>query len=592
MKGFIKTVLASALGFFVALIIVSIFSVGIFAGMVASVNNSGFELKEKSFLHLKLEGLLKERTTTDPLMELIGLYNNDTPELGLDDILLAIKKAKENDKIKGIYIDAKAFAASTASLQAIRNALVDFKTSKKFIVAYGDYYTQGAYYLSTVADKVVLNPQGGLDLHGLSVNPTYYKGLLDKLGVQMQVFKVGAYKSAVEPFTSDKMSDPNREQLLGFIHDIWGNIVADIAKSRKLTVQRVNELADKLPLLQSQDSIVSYKLVDALMYETDVKSYLKKLTGLEKKDQLRAATITDLQDVPLKSGLSKSMDQIAILYAEGEITSGSGSSNSNDGITNEKYVKEIEKLKDDENVKAVVFRVNSPGGSAYASEQIWKAITDLKAAKPVVVSMGDYAASGGYYISCNASKIVAEPTSLTGSIGIFGMFPNVQGLTQKLGLSFDNVKTNKLSDFGDITRPMTEEEKTILQAYINRGYELFTKRCADGRKIPIAKLKEIAQGHIWSGTQALKLGLIDKLGGLDVAVKEAATLAKIKEYSTSDYPEKNDFLTNLLSDKKEQLKINLVKEYLGDDYQMISLMKKVKNQDYIQARLPYIISVR
>jgi protease-4 len=592
MKVFFKTVLASALGFFVALIIVSIFTVGIFAGMVASINNSGFELKDKSFLHLKLEGILKERTNSDPLMELIGLYNNDTPELGLDDILSAIKKAKENDKIKGIYIDAKAFSASTASLQAIRNALVDFKASKKFIVAYGDYYTQGAYYVSTVADKLVLNPQGGLDLHGLSVNPTYYKGLMDKLGVEMQVFKVGAYKSAVEPFTSNKMSDPNREQLLGFINDIWGNIVADIAKSRKLTVQRVNEIADKLPLLQSQDSIVTYKLVDALMYETDVRNYLKKLTGLDSKDPLHAASITDLKDVELKSNLSKSMDKIAILYAEGEITSGSGSSNSNDGITNEKYVKEIEKLKDDENVKAVVFRVNSPGGSAYASEQIWKAITDLKTVKPVVVSMGDYAASGGYYISCNASKIVAEPTSLTGSIGIFGMFPNVQGLTQKLGLTFDNVKTNKLSDFGDITRPMTEEEKSILQAYINRGYELFTKRCADGRKISIAKLKEIAQGHIWSGTQALKLGLIDKLGGLDVAVKEAAMLAKTKDYSTEDYPEKTDFLTNLLSDKKEQLKINLVKEYLGDDYQMVSLMKKVKNQDYIQARLPYIVSVR
>ncbi|OJU54164.1 MAG: signal peptide peptidase SppA [Bacteroidales bacterium 45-6] len=590
MKGFIKTVFASALGFFVALIIVSILSVGIFAGMVASVSSSGFQLKEKSFLHLKLEGLLKERTSSNPLMELLGLYNNDMPELGLDDILSAIKKAKENENIKGIYIDSKAFSASSASLQAIRDALVDFKTSKKFIVAYADYYTQGAYYISTVADKLVLNPQGGLDLHGLSVSPTYYKGLLDKLGVEMQVFKVGAYKSAVEPFTSSKMSDPNREQLLGFINDIWGNIAADIAKSRKITVQQVNLAADKLPLLQSQDSIVSSKLVDALMYETDVKNYLRKLTGLEKKDQLRAATITDLKDVELKSSLTKSMDKIAILYAEGEITS--GSSTSDEGITNEKYVKEIEKLKDDENVKAVVFRVNSPGGSAYASEQIWKAITDLKAVKPVVVSMGDYAASGGYYISCNASKIVAEPTSLTGSIGIFGMFPNVEGLTQKLGLSFDNVKTNKLSDFGDITRPMREEEKVILQAYINRGYELFTKRCADGRKIPIAKLKEIAQGHIWSGTQALKLGLIDKLGGLDVAVKEAAVLAKTKDYSTAEYPEKSDFLTNLLSDKKEQLKVNLVKEYLGDDYQMVSLMKKVKNQDYIQARLPYIISVR
>lgn len=590
MKGFFKAVLASMVGFFVALIVISVFAAGILAGMVASVNDTGFELKDNSIFHLKLEGILKERTNKNPLMELLGAYNDETPEIGLDDILSAIAKAKENDKIKGIYIDSKAFMASPASLQAIRNALLDFKTSKKFIVAYGDYYTQGAYYVSSVADKVILNPNGGLDLHGLSVSPTYYKGLLDKLGINMQVFRVGAYKSAVEPFTTDKMSEPNRAQLQQFIDDIWSNIKTDIAKSRNLTPAQVNLLADKLPMFQSQDSILSNKLVDALMYETDVKNYLKKLIGLNKDDKLCSASITDMQDVVLKSNLSKSMNEIAVLYAEGEISS--NSSEKADGITNEKYVKEIEKLKDDENVKAVVFRVNSPGGSAFSSEQIWKAITDLKAVKPVVVSMGDYAASGGYYISCNATKIVAEPTTLTGSIGIFGMFPNVQGLTQKLGLSFDNVKTNKLSDFGDITRPMTDEEKKILQAYINRGYELFTKRCSDGRKMPINKLKEIAQGHIWSGTQAIKLGLVDKLGGLDVAVKEAAALAKISDYSVGDYPEKTDFFAELFSDKKEELKTQMVKEYLGDDYQMISLMKKVKNQDYIQARLPYVISVQ
>lgn len=589
MKGFFKVVLASAVGFLVGLIIISIFMFGIFAGILASVNNTSYDLQDKSFVYLKLDGILKERTNSDALTEILGLYSDKTPEIGLNDILSSIKKAKENDKIKGIYIDAKAFMASPASLQAIRNALLDFKTSKKFIVAYGDYYTQGAYYLATVADKVILNPQGGLDLHGLSVSPTYYKGLMDKLGVEMQVFRVGAYKSAVEPFTSTKMSDPNRLQLQGFINDVWGNIVTDIAKSRKLTPEKVNELADKLPILQSQDSVLSSKLVDALMYETQVKDYLRKLTGLDKNDKLRAATVSDMQDVELKSNKSKSMDEIAILYAEGDITS--GSAEATEGITDGKYVKEIGDLKDDDNVKAVVFRVNSPGGSAFASEQIWKAITDLKAKKPVVVSMGDYAASGGYYISCNATKIVAEPTTLTGSIGIFGMFPNVQGLTQKLGLSFDNVKTNKLSDFGDITRPMTADEKTILQAYIDRGYEIFTKRCSDGRKIPIQKLKEIAQGHIWSGTQAIKLGLVDKLGGLDVAIKEAATLAKISDYSTAEYPEQKTALEQLLSDKKDELKTNMIKEYLGDDYQMISLMKKVKSWDYIQARLPYTITV-
>lgn len=589
MKGFLKNLLASTLGVFIALLILAVFMGGVMAGLVASMNNSDYNLKDNSFFYLKLQGELKERTTESPLrlLQLIGM-TNDTEEMGLDDILAAIKKAKENNKIKGIYIDSRIFMASVASLQEIRNALLDFKASKKFIIAYADVYTQGGYYLASVADKVFLNPQGNLDLHGLSISPTYYKGLMDKLGVEMQVFKVGAYKSAVEPYTSTKMSDPNREQLKIFIDDVWGTLTADIAKSRKITPQQINTLADKLPTMMNQDSLVSYHLADALMYETDVKNYLRKQMGLDKDADLVYADVDNMKSVKLKSDISKSMDKIAILYAEGEITSGT----KGDNITDGKYVKEIEKLRKDDNVKAVVFRVNSPGGSAFASEQIWKAISDLKAVKPVVVSMGDYAASGGYYISCNASKIIAEPTTLTGSIGIFGMFPNIEGLTHKLGISFDNVKTNKLSDYGDITRPMTDEEKSILQTFINRGYELFTKRCADGRKMPIDKLKEIAQGHIWTGNQALKLGLVDKLGGIDTAIKEAASLAKIKDYTTSSYPSKTDFWAQLLTDQKDQLKTKFIKEYLGDDFQLISTMKKVQNQDYIQARLPYTITVK
>lgn len=544
-----------------------------------------YNLKDNTVLTLKLEGTLSERVEPNSFLDLIG--QNTDLEIGLDDILSSIKKAKENDNIKGIYINAGAFAASNASLKEIRDQLADFKESGKFIVAYADVYSQGCYYLSSVADKVIMNPQGNLDLHGLSSSPTFYKGLLDKVGIEMQIFKVGTFKSAVEPFMLDKMSDANREQVTAYINDIWSTITSEISDSRKISVDKINQLTDSLQTFKLANVSVSDGLVDTLMYETEVKEYLKDLLKVEKAKDVRMASIKDMTSVPFVKE-SNSKDVIAILYAEGSINNGSGK----DGITDKRYVKEIEKLKDNDKVKAVVFRVNSPGGSAYASEQIWKAITDLKAKKPVVVSMGDYAASGGYYIACNASKIIAQPNTLTGSIGIFGMFPNFEGLTKKVGLSFDNVKTNKFADFGDATRPMRPEEKVILQQYIEHGYDLFLTRCSEGRNIPKDSLDHIAQGRVWTGNQALKIGLVDALGNIDTAIEEAAKLAKLDDYSLQDYPKKVDFLESLLSNQKEEFATKAMKEYLGKDYELFKTIKEIKEQDFVQARMPYDISIR
>lgn len=544
-----------------------------------------YSLQDKTVLTLKLEGVLSDRVEPNPLLSLLG--QDATDEIALDDILSAIGKAKENDKIKGIYIYAGMLQASSASLKEIRDCLADFKESGKFVVAYGDTYMQSCYYLSSVADKVIMNPIGNLDLHGLAAGPTFYKGLLDKLGIEMQIFKVGTFKSAVEPFMLEKMSDANKEQVTSYISDVWSTLLSEISVSRNISVDSLNAITDRFPLLSKPEMIVEKGLVDTLMYETDVKKYLKTLVEVEESDDLRQASVSNMTSVAWAKP-EKSKDIIAILYAEGSISSGTGK----DGIMDKRYVKELEKLKDNDNVKAVVFRVNSPGGSAYASEQIWKAVVDLKAKKPVVVSMGDVAASGGYYISCGASKIIAQPNTLTGSIGIFGMFPNFEGLTKKVGLTFDHVKTNKYSDFGDVTRPMREDEKVILQSYIENGYDTFLTRCSEGRGISKDSIDMIAQGRVWTGNQALKIGLIDELGGIDKAVEEAAKLADLESYALRSFPKKVDFWASLLMDQKEELATQAMKEYLGSDYKTFMLIKEIKSQDYIQARLPYDIEIK
>ena len=525
MKDFLKFTLATVTGIVISSVVLFFISILVVFSMVSS-SESETQVRKNSIMMLDLNGTLAERSQENPL-DLI--MKDDYKTYGLDDILSSIKKAKENEDIKGIYIQATSLGAGFASLEEIRNALKDFKESGKFVVAYGDAYTQGLYYLSSVADKVLLNPQGMLEWRGLAATPMFFKDLLEKVGVEMQVFKVGTYKSAVEPFISTEMSAANREQINVYLSSIWGQITSAVAESRNLSVEALNKEADRMLMFYPAEESVKNGLVDTLIYKNDVRDYLKNLAGIDKDDNMPILGIQDMINVKKNVPRDKSGNVIAVYYAYGEIDGGSSAS-TDEGINSEKVIKDLRKLKDNENVKAVVLRVNSPGGSAYGSEQIWYAVNQLKKEKPVIVSMGDYAASGGYYISCNADTIVAEPTTLTGSIGIFGMMPNAKGLTEKLGVSFDVVKTNPYADFGNLTRPMNDGEKGLMQMYVNNGYELFLTRCSDGRGISMEELDKIAQGRVWTGSTAKELGLVDELGGLDKALEIAIAKAGVDAY--------------------------------------------------------------
>lgn len=591
MKDFFKIVLASALGFVIATILLSIISMILFfsvaSSMTAAFNSDQYVVQDNSILNLRLSGVIQERISVDdPFSDIMP---RDESVMGLDEITSAIRKARNDNKIKGIYIDSRIFSASPATLSEIRQELLRFKESGKFIVAYADNYTQAGYYLASVADKVAINPQGSLDIHGLASIPMFFKEALQKMGIEVQVFKVGTYKSAVEPFTSTEMSPANREQVTSYLNDLWSFMAKDMTESRKLKISDLDSIANQMPALKDADYLLQTKLVDTLLYETEMKNYVRSLLDLDVDAKIPAATVDEMNNAKPAVAQKKSDNHIALLYAFGDIVSGSGSTNIQDKF----MVSEIEKLRKDDKIKAVVFRVNSGGGSAYASEQIWKAITDLKKEKPVVVSMGDMAASGGYYISCNASKIIAQPTTITGSIGIFGMFPNFKGTSEKLGLDFDAVKTHRFSDFGNVTRPMDDSEKSMLQAYIDRGYDTFLTRCAEGRNIPKDTLEKYAEGRVWTGNQALKIGLVDKLGNILTAIETAAELAELGEdYLVYEYPKKRTFIEEFLNRGKEDLAAKTLKEYLGESYNLFMTIKNMKDEDFIQARIPYDLNIR
>jgi protease-4 len=588
MKDFPKIVLGSALGFIIASIFISIIFMLFFfitaGSLVKSVGEEQFVPANNSVLNLCLSGNIKERiprTTT-------FMPKDETTAMGLDDIIAAIRKAKNDHRIKGIYLNPRIFSASPATLAQIRQELIDFKESGKFIVAYADTYTQSGYYLASVADKIAVNPQGSLDIHGLASMPVFYKDALEKLGIEVQVFKVGTYKSAVEPFTLTEMSEANRQQTTSSLNDIWSFMRSDLANSRHLSIDEVDSVANQFPLLKETAYLINKNLVDTVLYETEMKNYLRTLLNIDKEDKIPSATVRDMKSVPPPI-IKKSKNNIALLYAVGNIVSGNGSSDIQDKF----MVNEIEKLRKDDNIKAVVFRVNSGGGSAYASEQIWKAITDLKKEKPVVVSMGDLAASGGYYISCNASKIVAQPTTITGSIGIFGLFPNMQGTMNKLGLNFDVVKTHKYGDFGNLSRPMNKDEKAMLQSYIDKGYDTFLSRCAEGRNILKDTLAKYAEGRIWTGNQAKTIGLVDELGGIEKAIKIAADLANLDDdYVVYEYPRKRSLFEELFYRNKNDLALKTLKKNLGDSYDIFMTIKNLKEEDFIQARLPYVLNIQ
>lgn len=590
MKEFIKNVGATVVGIFVFTILVGAIGMMSLVGMVAS-GSSAKDVADNTVFVINLEGQLQERSVDNPFSQYLG---GAASTIGLDDLLDGIKKAKENDKIKGIYIEAGAFAPdSYASLQAVRKALVDFKKSGKWIVAYGDIYTQATYYVASVADKVYLNPSGQIDWHGLASQTMFLKDALAKFGVQMQVVKVGAYKSATEMFTGDKMSDANREQVTAFLGGIWQNVCQDVAKSRKVSVEQLNQYADNFITFAEPKSYVGMKLVDGLLYHDQLKDEVKKLMKLGKDDDISTIGLACIMNVP---GGKEEGDEIAVYYAYGDIVDGASGalSQSENVIDGTKVSKDLEDLADDDDVKAVVIRINSGGGSAYASEQMWRAIQLVKAKKPVVVSMGGMAASGGYYMSCSANWIVAEPTTLTGSIGIFGMFPDMSGLvTQKLGVKFDEVKTNKNSAFGTMARPFSEEEMAYLSSYISRGYSLFRQRVADGRHMSVDAVEKVAQGHVWVGQDALKIKLVDQLGGLDDAVAKAAKLAKLDEYYTASYPGKADWLDQFTSAMSSGSYIdNQMRVAMGEYYSTFMLLKDINKQSAIQARIPYMVNIK
>ncbi len=591
MKQFFKYVLATVVGLVCVGVLVSLFSVILIAS-VASSSDSKPSVKDGSVLRISLSGSLNERSAPNPFASLLG--NDIVSNQGLDDLLTAIKEAKKNDKISGIYLEAGAFSADFASLQELRKALVDFKQSKKFVLAYGDSYSQGSYYLASAADKVLLNPSGMVDWHGLAAEPIFYTDLLKKVGVKMQVYKVGTYKSAVEPYILTQMSDANREQLSASLNDIWGNLCKEVSASRKVSVADLNKYADEYATFTDTKNFLSLHLVDSLTYADGVRNKLRQLSKQEKVNFVEAADLAKLYTP------EKAKDKIAVYYAEGNIVDENASSNFSSNaplIVGEEVVKDLDKLANDDDVKAVVLRINSGGGSAYASEQMWHAIQLLKQKKPVVVSMSGMAASGGYYMSCGADYIVAEPTTITGSIGIFGVIPDASELmTNKLGLHFDVVKTNKSADFGSHGRPFNADEAAALQGYVNRGYSLFLSRVAAGRHLTTDQVDKIGQGRIWTGNQALNIKLVDKLGSLDDAIAVAAQRVKLTNYTLTSAPSKASWFDNLVNAtiKRDYMEEKL-QTVLGEYYEPLRFVSGLGSTDpksYMQARIYFVPNIR
>lgn len=591
MKDFFKYTAATVVGIIVFTIVCVALSVMSIVGMVASASATQ-AVEKNSVLVLKLNGSIDEQGTDNTIGKLTGNY---IPSTGLNDILSAIKKAKDEENIKGIYIDAGVLSTDYATLQEIRSALEDFRKSGKKIIAYADTYSQGSYYLASVADKIYLNPIGMVDWHGIGAQPVFYKDMLAKFGVKFQVVKVGTFKSATETYTEEHMSDANRLQTKMFLDGTWKQVCNAVSKSRGISVDSLNRYADELLMFQSAESLVKRKVVDGLAYASDMKDIAKTQFGIGKDDELNRLFVSDMTNVKEKQ---TSGEEIAIYYAYGDIVQSEKVSLLGGGshcIVSSTVCSDLKDLMDDDDVKAVVIRVNSGGGDAFASEQIWHQVMELKKKKPVVVSMGGYAASGAYYMSAPASWIVAQPTTLTGSIGIFAVFPDMSGLvTQKLGVKFDEVKTNRNSTFGNLmARPFNEEETAVMQQYVNRGYQLFRKRVADGRRLPVESVEKIAQGRVWLGADAIGLKLVDQLGGLNDAVAKAAKLAKLGEYYTVEYPAPSSWIDQLLAGASDAGSVDArLRLTLGDLYEPVSLMRNLNKHEALQARIPFAINMK
>ncbi|MFD1255871.1 signal peptide peptidase SppA [Mucilaginibacter terrae] len=594
MKQFFKFVLATIVGVFLVSIIMLIIVVGI---VVSASSDSDKPVDDNSILNISFKNAIPERTPNNPFAALSAFGFDENKSIGLNDILASIKKAKTDDHIKGIYLHDSYMMGGQATTEEIRNALINFKTSKKFIIAYSEVYTQSFYYLASVADKVYINPKGIFDFSGMSSQITFFKGALDKLGIEAQIIKVGTYKSAVEPYFLDKMSDANRQQVTAYLGSLYNQFLTGISSSRNVNKDSLYHIANELKIRQSEDAL-KYKLVDGLKYKDEVLDELKKLTKTDLKKDLKTVDLDeyakngDDQDGKTTDDGNKGPDnQIAMIYASGEITGGNGDDNT---IGSDKISAAIRNVRLNDKVKAVVLRVNSPGGSSLASDVIWREVSLTKKVKPVIVSMGDYAASGGYYIACAADSIFAEPNTITGSIGIFAILPNMQKFfNDKLGLTFDGVKTGKYADLGDVSRPLTPEERAILQAQVNQGYNDFTQAVATGRKKSQEYINSIGQGRVWTGEQAIKIGLVDRLGNINDAIASAAKKAKLKNYNIVAYPEQKSLFKSFGSDIQSRISTHFAKAELGDNYVYYQQLKGIQQMMRTpQARMPFIAEIR
>ena len=586
---FLGNVLAVIVGLFAFSIVAMLIFFGII-GLVASSSEKEVTLESNSILHLDLNGrTLVERTSEEDLVfgSFLDPFGGDN-SAGLVNLKKAIGEAKTNENVKGIYLNAGLIGAGQAGLLELREALVDFKESGKFIVAYDEAYSEGGYFLASVADEIYLNPLGGIDFNGFSSEGIFLKGFFEKVGIKPEVFRVGEFKSAVEPFILDKMSPENRLQTQYFLDDINNHALELIAKSRGIAQDSLIRINHQMLVRKPKDA-VTYKLATALKYEDEVHSILKEKLGLKEDDQIATINATDLGGMAKSKNITSS-NRIAVILAEGEIVDG----NADGAISSEKFAKEIRKARKDENIKAIVLRVNSPGGSILASDVIWREMSEAKKVKPVIVSMGEVAASGGYYIAAPADTIVAQPNTITGSIGIFGILFNVQELVNdKLGVTTDVVSTGELSDFGNMARPLTEVERTIIQSSVEDGYETFISRVAEGRGMHPDSVRKVASGRVWTGSQAKARGLVDVLGGLDTAIGIAA--AKIKagdDYRVVYYPEKKPWFEELMVTFSDQVQVRILQTQLGDQYPLYQKIQRLKNYQGVQVRMPQDLVIK
>lgn len=587
MKQFFGAFFGSCLGILVTGVVVTIIVVAsitsLFSDTIKMNAKEAYKPKENSVLRIDLNGDIKERGVKNPFGDLdLGPFM-PKPSVGLNDIIDGLKKAKTDNNIKGIYLEISNPIAGFATLEEVRNALLDFKTSGKFIYAYSEVYSQKAYYLATTANKLYLNPQGGMEIKGLSSQIMFFKKMLEKLDMEVQIFRHGKFKSAIEPFMLDKMSDANRTQVETYLGSLWGHMTSGIAKNRNITTKDINNMADHLSIRSPEDA-VKYKLVDELKYEDEVFSIIRSNIKIAEKDKINFVSLNDYSE-DSKSDAKLTKDRIAVIYAVGEIESGDGD---DDKIGSTRIAKAIREARLDENVKAIVFRVNSPGGSALASDVIWRETVLAQKAKPFIVSMGDVAASGGYYISCAADRIFAQPNTITGSIGVFGMLPNAQkALSEKLGITIDTVNTNKHSDVGTILRGVTSDEFEYIQQSVEHIYDVFITKVANGRKTTKSAIDSIGQGRVWSGLDAVKINLVDELGGINDAIAYAAKKAKLTNYKLTTLPKQKDPLQELLGNSKDEMEARAMKTNLGETYLYVKQVKNVLQLKGVQARLPY-----